>query len=97
MIRSFSDSGTEDLFYRRDTKAARKACPREAWSAAQRKLDYMHAAKDVRDLSQLPGARFEPKEGKMKGWYTIRINDRYRIMFRWSDNAAENVQIEDYH
>ena len=96
MIRSFGDAGTEDLFYRRDTKAARKVCPNEALSAARRKLDYLQAVKDLRDLTQLP-AGFERKTGKMEGWYTLRVNDRYRVLFRWADGAAEEVRVVDYH
>jgi toxin HigB-1 len=96
MIRSFGDTGTEDLFYRRDTKAARKVCPNEVLSAARRKLDYLHQAKDLRELGQLP-AGLERKVGKMEGWYTLRVNDRYRVLFRWTEGAADDVRVVDYH
>lgn len=82
MIRSFGDGGTEDPFYGRDTKAARKVCPREAWSAARRKLDYLRGAKDLGDLLKLP-AEFKRLKGPMEGWCSLRVNDRYRVLFRW--------------
>ena len=96
MIRSFGDSGTEDLFYRRDTKQARKVCPQEAWSAARRKLEYLNGAKSIADLIALP-AEFKRLKGPLAGWCSLRVNDRYRVVFRWKDEAAEEVQVTDYH
>jgi proteic killer suppression protein len=96
VIRSFGDTGTEDLFYRRDSRAARKSCPQEAWSAARRKLDYLHAAKVLGDLVRLP-ADFKRLKGPMDGWCSLRVNDRYRVLFRWVNDAAEDVKVLDYH
>lgn len=95
MIRSFRNQGTEDLFHGRDTKAARKVCPREAWSAARRKLGQLEAAKELKDVGQLPGNRLEKHVGRAFVW-SVRVNDRYRLCFNWTD-AAEDVEILDYH
>jgi proteic killer suppression protein len=63
---------------------------------AQRKLAALDAADDLRAL-QLPGLRLELLKGDRAGTYSIRINDQWRIVFRWIDNHAERVAIEDYH
>ena len=92
MIRSFRDRGTEELFAGR--------CPRK-WLAirarAERKLAMLHAAHTLEFLRSPPGNRLEALRGKRKGQYSIRINDRWRICFRWSDGEASNVEIVDYH
>lgn len=97
MIRSFADTGTEDVFNGRGTKAARKICPDGLWSVAQRKLDALDYAARLVDLRAPPGNRLEALKGDRKGEHSIRINDQYRICFRWTDTGPENVGIEDYH
>ena len=94
MIRSFGNGGTGDVFHGRSTKAARRVCPQVLWRVAQRRLDLLHAAKDERDLA---GVDYERLKGKWKGWSSIRINDQYRIVFRWVGGDAEEVTIGDYH
>jgi len=66
---------------------------------ARLKLDRLEAATSIRDLAALPGNRFESLSGDRKGQYSIRINDRWRICFEWTDRAAgpSNVEIVDYH
>jgi len=97
MIRSFGGQGTEDIFNGEDTKAARRTCPKAAWPAAARKLDLLHGAADLRDLTATPGARLEWLKGQLKGWLSIRVNDQYRVVFKWADGAADDVEILDYH
>jgi proteic killer suppression protein len=96
MIQSFRDRTTEDLFNGTDSKAAR-AISRAVWPVVVRKLDLVNAAHDLRDLRVPPGNRLEILKGKWTGHYSIRVNDRYRIVFRWTDGNAHGVLITDYH
>lgn len=97
MIRSFRDKGTEDLFYGRSTKAARKALPTTLWRKASIKLDAVDSAGILDDLLIPPGNRLEALKGDRRGQHSIRINSQYRICFRWTDAGPENVEIVDYH
>jgi len=96
-IRSFRDKASEDINYGRESKAARRCLPGELHAKARVKLARIHAADSLQDLATLPGNRFEALKGDRRGQYSIRINDQYRICFRWERNAAENVEIVDYH
>jgi proteic killer suppression protein len=97
MIRSFADEGSEDVFNGRRTKAARKTCPETLWAIARRKLDALDYAVRLDDLRVPPGNRLEALKGDRKGEHSIRINDQYRICFRWTDSGADDVSVEDYH
>ena len=97
MVVSFRDQGTEDIYHGRNTKAARKTCPREIWSVAQRKLDYLKAADELDDLRVPPGNQLEPLKGDRQGQHSIRVNRQYRICFWWTERGAREVEIDDYH
>lgn len=97
MIQSFADRGTEDIYDGRNTKRARQRCPREVWTVAARKLDYLDAAASPEDLRVPPGNRLKALSGNREGQYSIRINEQYRICFRWTSEGAEDVEIIDYH
>ena len=97
MIRSFHDQGTEDVFNRRATKAARRTCPERVWRVAQRKLDQLNAVVSLGSLRIPPGNRLEALHGDRQGQHSIRINDQYRICFIWTDEGPERVEITDYH
>lgn len=97
MIRSFHDTGTEDLFYGRDTKAARKTLLQQLRTVASRKLDQLDSADELNDLRIPPGNRLEALTGERQGQHSIRINDQYRICFVWSESGPEDVEIVDYH
>jgi proteic killer suppression protein len=97
VIASFADVGTEDVFNGRHTKAARRVCPRELWRVARRKLDQINAATRLETLRVPPGNRLETLKGDRVGQRSIRINERFRICFRWTDAGAEGVEIVDYH
>lgn len=97
MIKTFKDSGTEDVFNNEDSKAARKQCPNTIWKVAQRKLDYIQAAKTLADLRVPPGNGLEKLTGDKEGRHSIRINDQYRICFVWTEEGADEVEITDYH
>lgn len=96
MIRSLADTGTEDVYYGRDTKAARRL-PKALWPAVRRKLDMLHAASSLSDLRTPPGNRLEALRGDQEGRHSIRLNDQFRITFRLEGGGAWEVRCEDYH
>jgi len=96
MIQSFRDGATEDVFHGTSSKAARKI-PSSLWGVARRKLDMLNAAHELRDLRAPPGNRLEALGGNLSGFHSIRINDQYRIIFRWREGSPKDVQIVDYH
>lgn len=96
MIQSFSDETTADLFRERNSRAARRI-PRELWRSAQRKLKVLDVAARLEDLTIPAGNRLERLKGDQAGRHSIRINDRYRVTFRWEQGYAYEVRIEDYH
>lgn len=91
MIKSFADRDSKRLY---DGNSVRR------WRAiervALRKLDMLDAAHALNDLRSPPGNRLEALKGTIKGLFSIRINDQWRVVFRWED-GAEDVQILDYH
>jgi len=93
MIRSFRDKTTELVF---DAKCP-EGFPAQIFAVARRKLEAIAAAEQLTDLMRPPGDRLEALSGDRSGQYSIRINDQFRICFNWSNNAAENVEIVDYH
>jgi toxin HigB-1 len=93
MIRSFRDKATRRLFHREPVKKLALALRR----AALRKLLLLDAAESLDDLRAPPGNRLERLSGGREGQYSIRINDQWRICFRWSDSGADDVEIADYH
>jgi proteic killer suppression protein len=94
VVVSYRDKNTEDFA---DGKWVRAFSGFDR--SARRKLDRLEAATSLRDLSALPGNRFEALKGNRSGEYSIRINDQWRICFQWRDGAAgpSNVEIVDYH
>jgi proteic killer suppression protein len=95
--RSFYDQGTEDVFTRRRSKAARRMCTEQLWRVAQRKLDQLNAVVSLGPLRVPPGNRLEALRGGRQGQHSIRINDQYRICFVRTDEGPERVEITDYH
>lgn len=96
MIQTFGNTPAEDLFEDRNTKATR-LFPADLRRAARRKLLYLHDAADLRDLRSPPGNRLERLKGDLQGFHSIRINNQWRLAFRWSGGNAFDVQIMDYH
>ncbi len=97
MIKSFRDKGTEDIFDRKNTREARKTCPQQIWRVAQRKIDLLNGVVSLESLKIPPGNFLEALKDDRKGQHSIRINDQFRVCFVWTDDAAENVEITDYH
>jgi proteic killer suppression protein len=92
LIRSFKDRDTEGLF--RDESSRRFA---QIERIARRKLLVLDAARSLNELRLPPGNRLEALKGARKGLHSIRINDQWRICFRWLEGDAWNVEIVDYH
>lgn len=96
MIQSFADETTADIFQERNTKDARRI-PKGLWRVVQRKLKMLDVAVRIDDLKSPPGNRLKPLTGQMRGRYSIRVNEQFRVTFRWEDGHAFEVAVEDYH
>jgi proteic killer suppression protein len=94
-IRSFGDNATADLFHGKNTSRARRF-PQSIVSNALRKLDVLNAAHKVDDLRSPPGNRLEIMKGDLEGFYSIRVNDQWRLIFRWNE-GTHDVSLVDYH
>jgi proteic killer suppression protein len=90
------DTPTEHVFNDLDTKAARKL-PKSLWRIIRRKLLVLDAAISLTDLAVVPGYRLEMLKGEQRGRNSIRVNDQYRITFRFESGHAHDVTCEDYH
>lgn len=93
MIRSFGSKDTERIWHEQYVKRVDRTVQR----AALRKLELIHAAKDVEDLRVPPGNRLERLAGDRRGQHSIRVNAQWRLCFDWSDGGADNVELVDYH
>ena len=93
MIQRFGDKDTESLFNRERIKKL----PPDLIQRARNKLLIIHAATNENDLNIPPGNKFEKLKGDKKDWCSIRINDQWRIKFKWANGNAREVIITDYH
>ena len=93
MIKSFRDKETQKIFHR----LVSGKLPRNIQHTARRKLVMMDSATELNALRIPPGNRLEALKGNRKGQHSIRINDQWRICFRWKAGDAYNVEITDYH
>ena len=96
MIVSFGDTATEDLFHHRETRRVRRF-PTDIIRTALRKLDLVNMAHQLDDLRSPPANRLKALKGDLKGFYSIRVNDQWRIVFRWSNGTVLDVSLTDYH
>jgi proteic killer suppression protein len=96
VIASFNSALAEDLFDDKKSRATR-SFPSELRRAARRKLLYLHDAAELGDMAVPPGNRLEHLKGRGKGFHSIRINDQWRVVFRWIGGNAHEVQVVDYH
>ena len=96
MIRSLADDTTRDIWNGVNSKAARHI-PRELWPAVGRKLDQIDAVTSLDDLRIPPGNRLHALVGDLAGFYAIRVNDQYRVVFRFDGYDAYDVRCADYH
>ena len=93
MITGFKDRTTEAVF----RGESPKGFPSDLVKIARRKLGYLHAAHDLRDLRLPPGNRLEALSRDRQGQHSIRINDQFRICFRWTPEGPADVEFTDYH
>ncbi len=93
MIRNFAPKETEKLFRRQFSRKL----PQDIQRKARIKLEVLDAAERLDDLRIPPANRLEKLSGDREGQYSIRINQQWRICFRWEENAAHDVEIVDYH
>jgi len=96
MIIIFLTEATRDIYDGKESKLARRI-PQSIWKVAQRKLDMLNVAYTLNDLKSPPANRLEALKGNLKGKYSIRINDHYRIVFEFRDKNVYEVEITDYH
>ena len=96
MIVSFGDRATEDLFHDRPTSRTGQF-PQVIVGLALVKFDMLNGAAAVLDLRSPPGNRLEALKGDLKGLHSIRVNDQWRLVFRWEGNNAHDVSLMDYH
>ena len=96
MIVSFGDKATAALYHGERDRTIRKFPP-DVRRVALRKLDVLNGARDLKDLRSPPGNRLEALRGDLAGLFSIRVNDQWRIVFRWTDGDAHDVSVVDYH
>ena len=96
MIASFADNATADLYHGRRSRRVRQF-PHDIQKRAFVKLDILNAAHRLIDLRSPPGNRLEALSGNWAGFYSIRVNEQWRIVFRWEEGNAHDVQLIDYH
>ena len=93
MIKSFGNAAAKAAWDRRFVKGY----PNDVMRVANRKLTQIHNARSLDDLRAPPGNRLEALAGDRKDQHSIRINDQWRVCFRWSDGDAHDVEVVDYH
>ena len=96
MIRTLADDTTRDIWNGVNSKAARRI-PRDLWSIIQRKLDQIDSVTKLDDLKVPPGNRLHALMGDLAGFHAIRVNDQYRIIFRFDGPDSYDVRCADYH
>ena len=96
MIESFKDAALQTFYFDGPSRRTRRI-PRELHGVLRRKLDQLYNAVDINDLRVPPGNRLEALKGALAGCHSIRVNDQWRIIFRWREDAAYEVELTDYH
>ena len=96
-IESFRNRETEDVAYGRKNKRTLKLLPSDVHFPAYKKLVFLNNIETLASLRAWPGLKLEPLRGDRKEQWSIRINDKYRICFRFNQGQAYDVEITDYH
>jgi toxin HigB-1 len=96
VIASFGDDATDDLFNQETTARVRR-WGSDVQHVTRRKLYAIEAASRLDDLRVPPGNRLEALRGELAGYHSIRINEQWRVVFKWKDGAAHEVRVTDYH
>ena len=93
----FASRGTEDVYDGIASRAARKTLPSALHAKARMRLDQLVRAESLHALRLPPSNHLEALSGDRKGQYSIRINDKCRVCFEWSEQQARHIEIIDYH
>ena len=96
MIRTLADDATRDIWNGVNSQAARRI-PRALWPIVRRKLDQIDAVTRLEDLKVPPGNRLYALSGALRGFQAVRVNDQYRLVFRFEGADAFEVRCTDYH
>ena len=96
MIVSFGDEATADLFHGRQISRLRRFPP-QIRQRALHKFDVLNAAQRLLDLRSPPGNRLEALSGDLQGFHSLRVNQQWRVIFRWEEGDVHDVQLVDYH
>ena len=96
MIASFGDQATADLYHGIRSHRARRFPP-DVVAAALRKLDMLNSVRNINELRSPPGNRLETLRGDWRGFHSIRVNDQWRVVFRWAGGSPQDVRLTDYH
>ena len=96
MFGSFKDDALEAFYFEGPGHRTRRIS-KELHGVLRRKLDLLYNAVDINDLRVPPGNRLEALKGNLAGWHSIRVNNQWRIIFRWRGDAAYDVEMTDYH
>lgn len=96
MIRTLADDTTRDIWNGVNSKAARRV-PRSLWPIVRRKLDQLDVVTKLDDLRVPPGNQLHALTGELKGWHAVRVNDQYRIVFKFVGTDVVDVRCVDYH
>ena len=96
MIRNINGKATQDIFNGYNSRQSRTV-PQELHAKARRLLDQINTAPGLEFLSIPPGNRLEKLCGRLAGYWSVRINDQWHIIFKWKENDALDVEIVDYH
>lgn len=96
MIRTFGDAATEDIWNGRNSKSARRI-PQAIWPLVRRKLDQIDSVAAVEQLRVPPGNQLHALREELAGFHAVRVNDQYRITFRFEGQDAFEVRCVDYH
>lgn len=96
MIRTFGDAATEDIWNGVNSRVARRI-PQAIWPVVRRKLDQIDAVAKLEQLRVPPGNQLHPLRGQLAGFHAVRVNDQYRIAFRFEGHHAFDVRCIDYH
>lgn len=97
MIESFANQGSEDVWVGDNTRAAQRVCPSILWPRARQVLDQLHAATSVGDMKLPPSNQLHKLKEELKGFWSVRINEKYRVIFQFEQGKATGVEIIDYH
>lgn len=96
MIRSFADERLRDIFHGNRTRRVLRI-DRRLWDRIADKLDQLDQAETLQELMEVPGNRFERLRGDLAGRFSIRVNDQFRLVFKFDDGDAIDVEMMDYH